>query len=221
MDQATESEAAAKVAQALAVAVQIAEAVVRLRSQKAAGREAGARQLESAARAERTAHYAADRVTWSRTSEPRWLQDASIPDLGRAWGAATGWADTDPAAARAAGRVENRLRTIDPDTMAAYDGARATGADRMTAMRDVFAQRTADAAAPRRVFVGQPAASPGSPTPSDEAAESVVAGERTAADIAADSYPEAYTAVAVAQRTADAEMLFQQKIAAKTRRLSR
>jgi hypothetical protein len=79
MDQATESEAAAKVAQALAVAVQIAETVVRLRSQKAAGREAGARQLEGAARAERTAHYAADRVTWSLTNEPRWCCPATWP----------------------------------------------------------------------------------------------------------------------------------------------
>lgn len=61
MAQATESEATAMIAQALTVAVQVAEAVVRLRSQRAAGREAGARQLEGAARAECTAHYAADR----------------------------------------------------------------------------------------------------------------------------------------------------------------
>ena len=118
MDQALESEAAAKVAQALAVAVQVAEAVVCLRAQKTAGREAAVRQSEGAMKAERTAHYAADRVTWSRTSEPRWLQDAPIPDLGRAWGAAAGWADTDPAAAKAADRVEDRLRTIDPESMA-------------------------------------------------------------------------------------------------------
>ena len=93
-----------------------------LRTQKIAGREANARQREGAIRALRTAHYAADRVTFSRTSEPRWLQDASIiSDLGRAWGAATGWADIDPAAACAADRVEDRLRTIDPDTMENYD----------------------------------------------------------------------------------------------------
>ena len=219
MDQATESEAAAKVAQALAVAVQIAEAIVRLRSQKAAGREAGARQLEGAARAERTAHYAADRVTWSRTSEPRWLQDASIPDLGRAWGAATGWADTDPAAARAADRVEGRLRTIDPDAMADYDQARAAGTDRMTAMRDVFAQRTADSPAPRRVFVGEPAATTRPSTPGDTQAEAVATGTRTAADIAGDSYPEAYTTVAPPKRSA-AETRPQQ-VEVKTRRFSR
>ena len=219
MDQATESEAAAKVAQALAVAVQIAEAVVRLRSQKAAGREAGARQLEGAARAERTAHYAADRVTWSRTSEPRWLRDASIPDLGRAWGAATGWADTDPAAARAADRVEGRLRAIDPDAMADYDQARAAGADRMTAMRDVFAQRTADSPASRRVFVGEATAATGTSAAGD--AQTEATGVRTAADIAADSYPEPYTTVASAQRVAAAETHVQQQVTAKTRGLSR
>ena len=219
MDQATESEAAAKVAQALAVAVQIAEAVVRLRSQKAAGREAGARQLEGAARAERTAHYAADRVTWSRTSEPRWLQDASIPDLGRAWGAATGWADTDPAAARAADRMEGRLRTIDPDAMAGYDQARAAGADRMTTMRDVFAQRTADSATARRVFVGEPAAATGASVPGDAQGETAFTGARTAADIAGDSYPEAYTTVAPPQRFATETR--PQQVATRTRGMSR
>lgn len=217
MDQATESEAAAKVAQALAVAVQIAEAVVRLRSQKAAGREAGARQLESAARAERTAHYAADRVTWSRTSEARWLEDAPIPDLGRAWGAATGWADTDPAAARAADRVEGRLRTIDPDAMADYDYARAAGVDRMTAMRDVFAQRTAAAPTARRVFVGEPAAATGPSAPGDAQGEAEVTGVRTAADIAGESYPEAYTTVAPLRRSSAAEVRPQQQAAARTR----
>ena len=221
MDQATESEAAAKVAQALAVAVQIAEAVVRLRSQKAAGREAGARQLEGAARAERTAHYAADRVTWSRTSEPRWLQDASIPDLGRAWGAATGWADTDPAAARAADRVEGRLRTIDPDAMADYDQARAAGADRMTAMRDVFAQRTTESPTGRRVFVGEPAAASGPSAPGGARGEADGTDARSAADIAGDSYPQAYTTVAATQRTTAAQTHLQQQVGAKTRGLSR
>ena len=219
MDQATESEAAAKVAQALAVAVQIAEAVVRLRSQKAAGREAGARQLEGAARAERTAHYAADRVTWSRTSEPRWLQDASIPDLGRAWGAATGWADTDPAAARAADRVESRLRTIDPDAMTGYDQARAAGADRMTAMRDVFAQRTPDAATARRVFVGESAAAASASVPGDAQGETDFTGARTAADIAGDSYPKAYTTVAPPQRFATETR--PQQVAIRARGMSR
>lgn len=220
MDQATESEAAAKVAQALAVAVEVAEAVVRLRSQKAGGREAAARQWEGAVRAQRTAHYAADRVTWSRTSEPRWLQDASVPDLGRAWGAATGWADTDPAAARAADRVEDRLRTIDPESMAGYDQARAAGADRMTAMRDVFAQRAADPTAAQRVFVGHPADANTAPAPGDADTAVVVTGARTAADIAGESYPEAYTTVTAPQRTA-AETRPQQQVAAKTRGLSR
>lgn len=221
MDQTLESEAGAKVAQALAVAVQVAEAVVRLRAQKTAGREAAARQSEGAMKAQRTAHYAADRVTWSRTSEPRWLQDASIPDLGRAWGAATGWADTDPAAARAADRVEDRLRTIDPEAMAGYDQARAAGADRMTAMRDVFSQRAADSTAAQRVFVGHPADATTAPAAGDADSAVVATGARTAADIAGESYPEAYTTVVVPQRTVAAVARPQQQVAAKTRGLSR
>lgn len=220
MEQAIESEAGAKVAQALAVAVQVAEAVVRLRSQNAASREANARQLEGAAKAQRTAHYAADRITWSRTSEPRWLQDASMTDLGRAWGAATGWAYTDRAAARAADRVEDRLRTMDPDSMAGYDRARAAGADRMTAMRDVFAQRTVDVAAGRRVFVADSGRAADPSTHADAATTSATDGGRTAADIAAESYPKAYTTVAT-RRTSTAAKVPQQPPAARTRGRSR
>lgn len=221
MDQTLESEAGAKVAQALAVAVQVAEAVVRLRAQKTAGREAAARQSEGAMKAERTAHYAADRVTWSRTSEPRWLQDAPVPDLGRAWGAAAGWADTDPAAAKAADRVEDRLRTIDPEAMAGYDRARGAGADRMTAMRDVFAQRAADSTVGQRVFVADPVDAAASSASDDAETSSTVNAERTAADIAGESYPEAYTTVPAAARAAATETRPQQQVAAKTRTLSR
>ena len=200
--------------------MQVAEAVVRLRSQNAASRETQTRQLEGAAKAQRTAHYAADRVTWSRTSEPCWLQDASVTDLGRAWGAATGWAYTDRAAARAANRVEHRLRTIDPDAMAGYDQARAAGADRITAMRDVFTQRTVDvAAAGRRVFVGDPAEA-GASTFAGTAAASATDGGRTAADIAAESYPTAYTTVAT-PRTPTAGEVPRQQAVAHTRGLSR
>lgn len=220
MEQNIESEAGAKVAQAMAVAVQVAEVVLRLRSQKAASREAQAKQLAGAEKAQRTAHYAADRITWSRTSEPRWLQDASIPDLGRAWGAATGWADTDPAAARAADRVEDRLRVIDPDSMSRYDQARASGADRMTAMRDVFAQRTGDSAAERRIFVGDPVRAEDSSAVADGVAASATNVGRTAADIAAESYPDRYTTVAAQQPSSGVEA-HPQQTAGKTRELSR
>lgn len=142
-----------------------------------------------------------------------------MTDLGRAWGAAAGWAYTDRAAARAADRVENRLRTIDPDSMAGYDQARAAGVDRIAAMRDVFAHRTGDVAAGRRVFVGDPAQAAPS-TFAGSATTSATDGGRTAADIAAESYPTAYTAVAT-RRTSTAGEAPQQQTAARTRGLSR
>lgn len=176
--------------------------------------------LRSSMKAERTAHYAADRVTWSRTSEPRWLQDAAVPDLGRAWGAAAGWADTDPAAAKAADRVEDRLRTIDPEAMAGYDRARGAGADRMTAMHDVFAQRATDSTVPQRVFVSDPADAATSSAAGESETSSAAKADRTAADIAGDSYPEAYTTVALPQRMA-ATKIGAKQVAAETRGLSR
>lgn len=110
--------------------------------------------------------------------------------------------------------------------MADYDQARAAGVDRMTAMRDVFAQRTADSPTARRVFVGEPtarrvvvgepAATNGSSTPDDAQSEAAATGVRTAADIAGDGYPEAYATVASPQLRFTAETRPRQ-VAAETR----
>ena len=63
----------------------------------------------------------------------------------------------------------------------------------MTAIRDVFAQHTADSPAARRVFVGEPARAATSPTATDTATTAANEKERTAADLAAESYPDPYT----------------------------
>lgn len=80
VQQAPEAEASAKVAQYLAVAVQVAEAVLRLRAQRAGARAADGGQAAGAARAERTAQPSGTApLPWS-TGWPwpsRWVASSS------------------------------------------------------------------------------------------------------------------------------------------------
>ena len=160
MDETPEREAAAKVAQHLAAAVQVAEAIFRLRQQAAERQIATDRTAAGAARAERQAQYAADRIRWTRALDHAWAGDASLIDLGRAWGAAAGWSDTDLAANAAATRLEGRLEDLAPHSMARYRKLREAGWTRTDAMRDVLAHLATEdqlRRAGRRVFVAEPA----------------------------------------------------------------
>jgi hypothetical protein len=171
MDETPDTEASAKLAQYLVVAIQVAESVLRLRQLTADRQATAARQAAAAARAQHTATSAAATVTAAAAqngppqtgdrptagaardgagrliAEPiailpavrgEWTREAGLSDLGRAWGAAAGWADIDPAAAAAADAVEAWLAELAPDAMARYDQLRQNGADRIHAMRAVL-----------------------------------------------------------------------------------
>lgn len=133
--EAPEAEAAAKMATHMTLAVQLAEVVIRMRQRAADERGAADQQAAAAARAERTARHAADRVTWSRTDDRPWTGKASDADLARTWCAAASWADTDPAAERAARRCEDELERRFPEPMGRYRPMREAGVDRLDAMR--------------------------------------------------------------------------------------
>ena len=132
LHEAPEAEAAAKLAAHMATAAQLAETVIRMRQQREDKRAAATQQEAAALRAERTTRHAADRVTWSRTDQ--WLSAAPMNDLGKTWASAAGWADTDPAADRAARRVETELAERAPQPMSRYQGLRDQGWDRVAAM---------------------------------------------------------------------------------------
>ncbi len=156
MDEGPEREASAKLAQHLAVAVQVAEAVIRMRQQHTEQRAASTEQAAAAARAERIAQHTADRMVWVHALDSDWTGRADLHELGRAWGAASGWADTDPAANVAATRVETRLSEMAPNAMTRFDELRESGTDRIEAMRDVLAHVAAESSYQPRVFVGEP-----------------------------------------------------------------
>jgi hypothetical protein len=160
VDETPEREASAKVAQHLAAAVQVAEAIFRLRQQAADRQIAADRAGAGAARAERQAQHAADRIQWAAALDHDWATDASLTDLGRAWGAAAAWSDTDPAANAAATRVEVRLDDLAPHTMARYRERRQAGWTRHDAMRDLLPDLATEdqvRRACKRVFVAEPA----------------------------------------------------------------
>src|SRR5664279_3023947 len=96
MAEAPEQEASARVAQTLAVAVQVAEVAIRLRAQRTERAAAGQAQQAGAVRTDRLARHAAARVQWSRALDPGWLAGAELAELGRAWGAAAGRCRPNP-----------------------------------------------------------------------------------------------------------------------------
>jgi len=140
LHEAPEAEASAKLAAHLAVAAQLAETIIRMRQQREDKLATATGQEAAGLRAERTTRHAADRVTWSRTDAEKWVSGAQVNDLGQAWASAAAWADTDPAADRAARRVETELTERAPEPMARYHKLRDQGWDRVAAMGTIAHQ---------------------------------------------------------------------------------
>ena len=108
-------------------------------------------ELETLREQERAAYKLAQ-VGWAPADDRQWLAQADLIQTARAWSAAAAYADGDPYAASAAGRCEERLRTLHPYAMAWYDRLRAEGAGRFDAMREAVP-----------LFARAPHARPGGP----------------------------------------------------------
>jgi hypothetical protein len=112
-----------------------AEVRMRLNAARIARRATQDRQVQRQLdEQERTARANA-RAGWAPAHDARWLAQADVPQAFRTWGAAVPWADTDPVAASAMRKSEERLRTLHPFAMARYDRLRAKGAEPLDAMR--------------------------------------------------------------------------------------
>lgn len=93
------------------------------------------------------------RLTWMPSHDPHWLAQADLEQTGRAWVGAAAYADTEPTAASAMRKSEDRLRQLHPYAMTRYDRLRADGAEPFDAMRQaapLFARSP-------RTRTGQPA----------------------------------------------------------------
>jgi hypothetical protein len=156
--------------------------MTRLRSQRQAEQAAAADREAAALRAQRETEHAAARVRWSQLHDPEWKTRADVGEVFAAWCAGAPWAGTDPDAAAALRRAEQRLREQHPDAMRRYDTRVAHGWDRVAAMRD--AAPLFDTGDPVHAWTQRPA-------PHRDA---ITATGAEAARVAGNGYPEAFTA---------------------------
>jgi hypothetical protein len=126
------SNSSQRVAQLTSLVGAAAEVAIRLKAARAARQTA---QDEQARRVldeqERTARAQA-RARWAPAHDARWLAQASLLQAAGTGGAAAPWASTDPAAASAMRKSEERLRTLHPFAMAAMTGSAAKEPARST-----------------------------------------------------------------------------------------
>ena len=136
--------------------------------------------------------YQQARMRWAPAHDPRWLAQADLLQTARAWSAAACYADTDPVAAAAMRKCEERLRTLHPYAMARYDRLRTDAMNPLAAMSEaapLFSRpphaRTGEAAATRPALDTireQGASPPASATPATMATPDPDSGEADQAE---------------------------------------
>ncbi len=131
------SHGSQRVAQFASLAGAMAQVVMQRRALHDARK--AARNDERATRVldeqERLMHRQA-RLSWAAAHDPQWLAQADLLETGHAWAGAASYADTDPAAASAMRKCEDRLRMLHPYAMARYDRLREDGMSPLDAMRE-------------------------------------------------------------------------------------
>ncbi len=139
-----------RAAQFTSLAGAAAEVHARRKAMRAAREAARGEQQRRELQEQERAARAEARARWAPAHDPRWLAQADLLQAGRVWGAAAPYADTDPDAASALRKAEERLRNLHPYAMARYDRLRTEGASELDAMREVA-----------NMFGGRPYARPG------------------------------------------------------------
>jgi hypothetical protein len=76
------------------------------------------------------------RLSWAPAHDTQWLAQAGFIETARAWAGAAAYADTDPAAAAALRKCEDKLRVLHPYAMARYDRLRHDELAPLDAMRE-------------------------------------------------------------------------------------
>jgi hypothetical protein len=76
------------------------------------------------------------RMRWAPAHDRGWLSRADLLQVARVWSAAASYADTDPVAAAAQRKCEERLRELHPYAMARYDRLIRDGMSALDAMQE-------------------------------------------------------------------------------------
>jgi len=125
-----------RVTQLTSLVAATAEVAIRRKAARAARQAAHDEQARHVLdEHERTARAHA-RARWAPAHDARWLAQADLLQAAGTWGAAAPWAGTDPDAASAMRKSEERLRTLHPFAMARYDRLCSDGASPLDAMRE-------------------------------------------------------------------------------------
>jgi len=150
------SHGAQRVTQLISLITAATEVVMRrnaLKGTREAG-DASGQVIRNTQDQERDAYQQA-RLRWAPAHDRVWLARADLLQAARAWSAAACYADTDPVAASAMRKCEERLRKLHPYAMARYDRLLGDGLRALDAMRE---------AAP--LFGRAPTRAPARPPPS-------------------------------------------------------
>lgn len=113
-------DGAARAAQVAAVALTVAEALIRVQAQRTAHRAETDQRAAATTTATDRADRASARLAWHPGLNDRWLRGADVDRLVTAWAAAAPWRDVDPEAARVRERIEQRLAELFPEAMHRY-----------------------------------------------------------------------------------------------------
>jgi len=132
------SHTSQKAAQFISMVGAAYEIAARRKQILAAKNAARTEQQLRVAQEQEKAFRAAARARWAPAFSARWQAHADLVDAGRVWNAAAVFADSDPEAAAALRKAEERMRRLHPYAMATYDRLRDTGARPLEAMRDAL-----------------------------------------------------------------------------------
>lgn len=146
------SHTSQKAAQFISVAGAAYEIYARRRMIRAAKEAARTQQQFRAAEEQEKMLRDAARARWAPAFDARWQAQADLVQAGRVWNAAAAFADSEPEAAAALRKAEDRMRRLHPYAMATYDRLRDAGARPLEAMRDAL-----------YLFAREPHARPGRP----------------------------------------------------------
>jgi hypothetical protein len=130
------SHSSQRVTQLTSLVAATTEVAIRLNAARAARQAAQDGQARHMLEEQERTARAQARARWAPAHDARWLAQADLLQTAGTWGAAAPWAGTDPAAASAMRKSEERLRTLHPFAMTRYDRLRSEGADPLDAMRE-------------------------------------------------------------------------------------
>jgi hypothetical protein len=130
------SHSSQRVTQLTSLVAAAAEVAIRLKAARAARQAGQDQQQQHVLDDQEAAARAQARARWAPAHDARWLAHADLPQAAGTWGTAAPWAGTDPAAASAMRKSEERLRALHPFAMARYDRLRSDGASPLDGMRE-------------------------------------------------------------------------------------